>query len=143
MAATRSSTDKPGSIGHVLVVEDDPLLAMALQDALKEGGAALVTTCSTVACAMEVLEREQPAAIVLDVHLADVQDGWALAELLPELGLRKVQVLFSTGSPETIPEEIAALGPIFEKPYDPAQLVEEIRAHTKAGLFARLRHALG
>jgi CheY-like chemotaxis protein len=143
MAATRSSTEKPNSIGHVLVVEDDPVLAMALEDALKEGGAALVTTCATVACAMEVLEKEQPNAIVLDVHLADVEDGWALAELLPDLGLRKVQVLFSTGSPETIPEEIAALGPIFEKPYDPAQLVEAIHSRKKAGLFTRLRHALG
>lgn len=133
---------KQSRIGHVLVVEDDPLLAMALEDALREGGAARVTTCPTVACSMDVLEREQPDTIILDVHLADAEDGWALAELLPQLGLRKVQVLFSTGSPEMIPEEIAALGSIFKKPYDPAKLVEAICAPVKPGLFARLRGAL-
>jgi CheY-like chemotaxis protein len=143
MTATSSSRGKQSRIGHVLVVEDDPLLAMALEDALKEGGVARVTTCPTVACSMEVLEREKPDAIVLDVHLADVEDGWALAELLPQLGLRNVQVLFSTGSPEMIPEHIAALGPVFKKPYDPAQLVEAICAPAKPGLFARLRGALG
>jgi len=143
MAGKGKRNGAKGSIGHVLLVEDDALLAMALEDALKEGGAARVTWCSTVAGAMEALEADLPDTIVLDVHLADANDGWALAELLPQLGLRKVQIVFCTGAPNEIPENVAALGPIFEKPYDTAQLVEAIRSRTGQGLFSRLRSALG
>ena len=33
------------------------------------------------------------------------------------------------------------MGPVFEKPYDPAQLVEVLASEHKVGLFARLRGA--
>ena len=34
--------------------------------------------------------------------------------------------------------EVAELGPVFEKPYDPAQLAEVLMSGVKRGLFARL-----
>lgn len=143
MAETGKRASAAGRIGHVLLVEDDALLAMALEDALKDAGAERVSWCATVASTMAALENEKPDTVVLDVHLSDADDGWALAELIPQLGLSNVQIVFSTGAPDDIPEEIAALGPIFEKPYDPAKLVEAIRSRKGAGLIARLRDALG
>ena len=143
MAGTGKRASATGRIGHVLLVEDDALIALALEDALKEAGAARVSWCATVASTMAVLESENPDTIVLDVHLSDADDGWALAELIPQLGLRNVQIVFSTGAPDDIPEDIAALGLIFEKPYDPADLVEAIRSRKGAGLISRLRDALG
>lgn len=142
MGGTAKQGSARARIGHVLLVEDDALLAMALQDALKAAGAAHVSWCATVASTMEVLEAETPDTVVLDVHLSDADDGWALAELIPQLGMRNVQIVFSTGAPDDIPEAIATLGPIFEKPYDPAQLVNAIRLRRRAGLFSRLRNAL-
>jgi len=38
---------------------------------------------------------------------------------------RRPRIVFSTGAPQDIPKEIAEIGPIFEKPYDPAELVAE------------------
>ena len=142
MAGTGKRASATGRIGHVLLVEDDALLAMALEDALKDAGAERVSWCATVARTMAALENEKPDTVVLDVHLSDADDGWALAELIPQLGLRNVQIVFSTGAPDDIPEDIAALGPIFEKPYDPAKLVDAIRSRKGAGLIARLRDAL-
>ena len=129
-------------LGRVLVVEDDPVQSMALEAALSDAGASSVVLCPSIACTMTALEEGPADAIVLDVHLADRDDGWALAELVDVLGPKRTRIVFSTGSPEDIPVQIAEMGPIFEKPYDPAQLAEALVSGAKPGLFARLRGAI-
>ena len=143
MSRKKSSTDGKGKIGRVLVVEDDPVQGMAIEQALRDAGASEVVLCPSIACTMEALEQGPADAIVLDVHLADRDDGWALAELVDLLGPRRPRIVFSTGSPEDIPPEIAEMGPVFEKPYDPAQLAAALASGAKPGLFARLRNAIG
>lgn len=131
--------DKKQKLGRVLLVEDDAILAMSLEDAFLRGGADEVIVCNTMQATMDQLEKgERLDAIVLDVHLADRDDGWALAELVDLLGPRRPWIAFSTGSPGAIPKEIAQMGPIFEKPYDPEQLVSVMAAGRKRGLFSRL-----
>jgi hypothetical protein len=80
--------------------------------------------------------------MVLDVHLADRNDGWAIAELVAEVGPRPPRIVFSTGAPGDIPEEIAELGPVLEKPYDFAELIELLRKPAREGLLSRLRGAI-
>jgi CheY-like chemotaxis protein len=125
-------------LGRVLVVEDDPIVAMAMEAALLDAGATEVVICPSITSTMEALERGVAAAIVLDVHLSDRSDGWALAELAELLGPKPPYIVFATGAPEDIPPEVAELGPVFEKPYDPAKLVEVLASGVKRGLFARL-----
>lgn len=130
---------KPASLGRVLLVEDDAVLAMSLQDALMDGGAKEVIVCHTMQATMAELEKDEKLdALILDVHLADRDDGWALAELVDMLGPKRPRIAFSTGSPGDIPPEIAEMGPVFEKPYDPEQLVEVLAGDRKRGLFSRL-----
>jgi len=130
----------PKALRRVLLVEDDGLLAMALEEALLRGGAGNVVICSSMQQAMRELDKgDRPDALILDVHLADRDDGWALAELVSLMGSRAPRIAFSTGSPEDIPAEVAAMGPVFEKPYDPDMLVAALIGPTKPGLFARLR----
>lgn len=125
-------------LGRILVVEDDPIVALALETALVDVGAAEVVVCPSISCTMDALERGPAAAIVLDVHLADRSDGWALAELAELLGPKPPYIVFATGAPGDIPPEVAEMGPVFEKPYDPAQLAEVLASGAKRGLFARL-----
>ena len=64
-------------------------------------------------------------------------------ELLKELGPKPPRIVFSTGSPEAIPQAIAEMGIVLEKPYDPEVLLAAL--HHKAapvGLFAKLRETL-
>ncbi|GGD58256.1 response regulator [Erythrobacter arachoides] len=128
------------ALGRVLLVEDDPVLAMTLEDAFLRAGTREVVICTTMqATKLELEKNERTDAIVLDVHLGDRNDGWAIAEIVTMLGARPPRIAFSTGSPESIPPEVAELGPVFEKPYDPDLLVQELSAREqKRGLIARM-----
>ncbi len=126
----------------VLVVEDDPVLAIGIETALLDAGIATVELTSTTDDALAALRRATPGAIVLDVHLADRDDGWAIAELVATLGADRPQIIFSTGSPHDIPEAIAAIGVVLEKPYPPADLIAALREPKARGLFSRIRQVL-
>jgi DNA-binding response OmpR family regulator len=131
------------SLGRALVVEDDAILAMALEDALREGGADKVVVCASVAQAMTELDRLKPDILILDVQLADRGDGWAMAELVTELSPRPPAIIFSTGRPDAIPENIAKLGVVLSKPYQPEILIAALAdLRRKPGLLDRLREAL-
>ena len=127
---------------RVLVVEDDGILALAIEDALSDIGVADIQICTTTDEALQALRTRRPDAIVLDVHLADRNDGWAVAELVDRVGPNPPRIFFSTGAPQDIPEDIAQLGAILEKPYDPAELAELLTQPKQTGLFKRLRGAL-
>jgi DNA-binding response OmpR family regulator len=111
---------------RVLVVEDDPLLAMDLEQALMEAGAREVVISSSMQHAADELERWLPNAVVLDVQLSDRGDGWALAEMVSMLGTRPPWIAFSTGQPEAVPEEVLRLGSIYAKPYDTRVLAADL-----------------
>ncbi|MCH2486654.1 MAG: response regulator [Erythrobacter sp.] len=127
---------------HVLVVEDDAVLAIALEFALRDAGVAHVEIGSTTEMALAALKAKQPDAIVLDVHLADRDDGWAIAELVRSLGPAGPRIVFSTGAPQDIPEHIAEMGCTMEKPYDPQDLLHVLAEPKRRGLISRLREAL-
>ena len=142
MNVLQSGTGKKHRLDRVLVVEDDPVLATAIEAALLDEAAREVVVCASMAATMDQLEKGRFDGMVIDVHLADRDDGWAIAELVDLLGPKKPRIAFSTGSPEDIPPEIAEMGPVFEKPYDPAELARALASGGKPGLFARLRGAL-
>lgn len=144
MAKPTSPRKRPQpSLGRALIVEDDPLLAMNLEDALMAGGAEAVVVCDSIGAAMEELERLKPDILILDVQLADRDDGWAMAELVTTLSPRPPAIIFSTGAPERIPEHVAQLGAVLAKPYDPTALIAALAGlRRKPGLLGRLREAL-
>ncbi len=139
MKQTKLSTDLPS---HVLVVEDDAVIGLTIEQALLDAGVGKVEICPTTDEALDALRRKQPNAIILDVHLADRDDGWAIAELVRTLGPDSPRIIFSTGMPRDIPADIADLGCVLEKPYDPDVLVTLLREPARKGIISRLRGAL-
>ncbi|KWV93619.1 MULTISPECIES: response regulator [unclassified Erythrobacter] len=127
---------------HVLVVEDDAVLGLTIEQTLLDAGVARVELSTSTEDALRHLREEQPKVIVLDVHLADRDDGWAIAELVRTLGPDSPRIIFSTGAPQDIPADVAALGCILEKPYDAEVLVELLRQPKRRGIISRLRGAL-
>lgn len=126
-------------LGHILIVEDDAVLALSMEAALIAAGATRVEICHTTEAALAALRRARPDALVLDIHLADRDDGWALAELVDGIGPKPPRIVFSTGAPNSIPPAIAELGLVLTKPYDPADLVRAVAAPPPRGFLARLR----
>lgn len=115
----------------MLVVEDDPLLAMDLEQALLDAGARQVVISASMQQAANELERWLPQAVVLDVQLSDRADGWALAEMVSMLGTRPPWIAFSTGQPDAVPQEVQRLGAIYAKPYDARALAADLMQATQ------------
>ena len=142
MAEETEPVRKTDAPGRVLVVEDDALLALAIEDELRSIGVAEIEICASTEDALRALRAKRPDVMILDIHLTDRNDGWALAELVEHIGPKPPRIIFSTGAPDDIPAEIAQLGAILEKPYDPAQLIELLQEPAQAGLISRLRSTL-
>ena len=124
---------------HVMVVEDDAVLGMDIEQTLKDAGVDEVSICASAACTLEQLRDTRPDTIIIDVHLTDSDDGWGIAEMINALGGKPPQIIFQTGTPEQIPENVAKLGPVLAKPYAPEDLVSLVRSKRKPGLFSALR----
>ncbi|MEL7730241.1 response regulator [Citromicrobium bathyomarinum] len=134
-----TSAPKTRKIGPVLIVEDDAALALAVEDSLLAAGARDVVIAASSAQALETLRDRQFDTVILDVHLADRGDGWAIAELIRALGSGRPKVIFATGAPAEIPKDIADLGTVLAKPYDFDELVGLVAARERSSILARLR----
>src|SRR4051812_16414375 len=77
----------------VLLVEDDAVVAIDLEDSLREGGYAVAGSFSTCAAATKWLDTETPDMAMLDVMLSDGPCN----ELAAELSRRDVPfIVFSS-----------------------------------------------
>ncbi|MBO9607096.1 MAG: HAMP domain-containing protein, partial [Paenibacillaceae bacterium] len=85
-----------------LIVEDDEKFASIIVDMLhKKGWKAVVTAKG--AEALELAQRYKPAAITLDLHLADM-DGWLVIEQLKsDINVRHIPVCVMTVDEDEIP----------------------------------------
>ena len=80
--------------GHLLLVDDHPLIALALGERLAADGPT-VDAVSTVGDALTAVERHPPDLCVLDLDLGGGDDGLALLE---QLVGRDLRVVMLTGS---------------------------------------------
>ena len=78
---------------RILIVEDEPFIALTLEDMLDELGFALVGTVSQVAEALEMAGREQVDCALLDVNLGSEKID-PVADLLAQRGC---PFIFTTG----------------------------------------------
>lgn len=103
---------------RVLVVEDEALIAMALEDILSDLGCAVVGPASTVDKALALVDGDIDGAL-LDVNVR----GTLVYPVADRLIARGVPVVLCSGYAQTsaIPVAYAAL-PQIAKPYNPAMV---------------------
>jgi light-regulated signal transduction histidine kinase (bacteriophytochrome) len=106
---------------HVLVVEDSMIIAMDTEDNLRALGVKTVTTASSVAAALQSIERDEPAFAVLDYNLGN-ESSDAVAARLHQIG---VPFVLATGYGELADklDEHGAMG-LLKKPYGKTELSE-------------------
>ena len=97
---------------NILIVEDEPLIAMMLEDFLDAMDKVHVATCDEVASALATIETEKIDAAILDVNLSGGQKSWPVADALAAKG---IPFLLSSGGDEVTPEY--ADRPRLTKPY--------------------------
>ena len=114
----------------VLIIEDEPLIALDLQNVVEDLGHKVVDVARTHREALKAVEHHQPGLILADIQLADGSSG--LEAVNEILGAFEVPVIFITAYPERFltgaPPEPAFL---IAKPFS----VETLRAVISQVLF--------
>ena len=87
---TRALSDCPAD---VLIVEDDPIIAIDFEDRLLGFGVTSVRTVASVARALQAIDKRVPDFALLDVELVR-EKSFAIAERLTVL---KIPFVFVTG----------------------------------------------
>jgi len=100
--------------GHVLLVEDNMIIALDLEGVLLKLGVGKVDMASTVAAALALLEESQPDFAMLDLNLG-AETSIPVAERLVEMG---VPFAFGTGFGDqaNLPEPLSRVT-VISKPY--------------------------
>jgi CheY-like chemotaxis protein len=122
------------SIGgaHVLIVEDDLVLSLAVKRELEDAGCVVVGPAANLEDALALAGGEPLHAAVLDLNLRG-QSAMPVAELLSARG---VPYLFTTGySGRDLPD----MGrPVIEKPFAPNRLTRELQALLGAAVHPKV-----
>jgi DNA-binding response OmpR family regulator len=108
----------------ILIVEDEPLIAMMLEDFLESLGHSISATCDTVDTAMTEVEKGGFDLAILDVNLKG-QNVWPVASRLRQQGVPFV--IASGGHVDPPPAEFASV-PLIEKPYTVDRVTPAINA---------------
>lgn len=118
-----TSSYRPTLTGkRVLIVEDEPLIAMQLEEMLGEFGC-LCATAANVADGLEVLQKISFNAAFVDVNLNGAP-SLPIAEVLRERGTPFVFV--SGYGASEVPSEHAA-APLITKPFTEAEMIRCLR----------------
>jgi DNA-binding response OmpR family regulator len=98
---------------NILVVEDEPLIAMMLEDFLESLGHKVHASCESVAEAVGAAEKGGFDAAILDVNL-NGESAWPVARKLRE---KQIPFVIATGGHVEPPPEEFKNVPVIEKPY--------------------------
>ena len=105
--------------GHILIVEDDPLVAMMLEGYLDALGCDVAGCVETVANAIARITEGSIDAAILDVHLANGETSEPVALVL---NAAKIPYIVTTGGFHLQLEAAYADAPILRKPFTLASL---------------------
>ncbi|EKF18809.1 response regulator [Nitratireductor pacificus] len=111
---------------RVLLVEDEPIIAMNIEQLCREHGAAdVMTVASFEALVPDILDAGKISTAILDIRLSD---QWTddFARLLQD---RRIPFIFATGyaAGHQVFEPFAGIR-IVEKPYNENDLIEALAA---------------
>lgn len=108
----------------ILIVEDEPLIAMMLEDFLESLGHTVGATCDSVEDALAKVDSSSFDLAILDVNLKG-ENVWPVATRLRETN---VPFVLATGGHVDPPPPEFASAPVIEKPYTIDRVTPAIEA---------------
>ncbi len=114
---------------RVLIVEDDPLIALDVEDALTDAGYEVCGVADSQAQALWLADETHPDFAVVDIALSP-GDGRVVAREL--FRLHHTEVLFATGQCNDV-KHLTGSGALacLPKPYDATEVPEALQAIAK------------
>lgn len=98
----------------ILIVEDEPLIAMMLEDFLDSLGHQVVGTADSVQDALARIDKGGFDVAIVDVHLKGGERGWPIADRLMTAGVPFI--LATGGGIDQTPSAHSSV-PVLSKPY--------------------------
>jgi CheY-like chemotaxis protein len=102
---------------RVLLVEDEPIVAMCLEDILSELGCVIVGPAAGLDEGLAIAQREKLDGAILDINLQG-QRSYPIAKALLKRG---VPFVFASGY-GGVDETTGIVAPLIPKPYSEAQI---------------------
>lgn len=102
------------STQRVLIVEDEPLIAMMLEDFLDVLGKNAVATADSVASALAAIGEAEIDAAILDVNLRGGEKSTPIAEALAS---KNIPFVFASGGSGDSVDERFRDRPMLQKPF--------------------------
>ncbi|WP_343519894.1 response regulator [Sphingomonas sp.] len=99
---------------RILVVEDEPLIAMMLEDFLGILGKQVAGVADSVSTALPLVAAGGIDAAIVDVHLNGGEKCWPVADALAEAG---IPFLVATGGGDDMIADGHRHRPVLAKPY--------------------------
>lgn len=88
------------SATSILIIEDEPLIAMQLEDLVTSLGHEVCGSAATRSQALEIVRERQPGLVLADIQLADGSSGLDAVDDILAIG--SVPVIFITAYPERL-----------------------------------------
>jgi DNA-binding NtrC family response regulator len=107
---------------RILLIEDDPLLAMDVEACLTAAGYCVVGPAATTADAFRLIQHPRPDLVVLDLNLG-TEMAFAMPDFLAE---REIPFIILTGHSPTMVAPRHRDRPFLQKPYVVATLLRTI-----------------
>ena len=110
---------------RVLIVEDEVMLAMAMEDLLEDAGHTVVGTAASKAEAIAAADATRPDLVFVDIHLLDGPTGLDIAQHLR--GINETVVVFMTANAKKVPDDFVGAMGIIAKPCSQSGIAASIR----------------
>jgi len=112
---------REGAATDVLIIEDEPVIAMDIEELVSSCGHRIVGIATTEAEAVEMAERHRPGLILADINLGDGGDGTsAVARIMKH---HYAPVIFVTAYPERLlTGDTVEPAFVITKPFEPLTL---------------------
>lgn len=110
---------------RILVAEDEILIALDIESMLLDSGAEVLGPCTTIAKALQVVQKEMLSGATLDVRLGPV----TTAAIASALTARNIPFVFYTGN--VLPNDMRQMwpdAPVITKPAEQSVLVDALTA---------------
>jgi CheY-like chemotaxis protein len=85
---------------HALIIEDEPMIAMLLQDLLEEAGATSFAFAATEQDAVRLAVQQRPSVITSDIRLLEGTGPRAVSQINDVVG--EIPVVFITANPDAV-----------------------------------------